>query len=105
MTWVTENLINDIFPELRTSSYEHEVLENDNMGEMDVHYSEEDIDNESISISKHYDSSDYTNLELAEITNPDVDFNRKVSLDKESGIAFNGETKFLFKMGEKKDNL
>jgi len=52
MSWVTEKLINSIFPEMRKKAYEHTIVEEDNLGTYDVEYTQVNIDADTIMITK-----------------------------------------------------
>lgn len=79
-------------PESRMSSYSSRVYERDNLGKINVRYSAQNHDSQTLKINKQYSHSDYREIHAQHMFLPTINYHRDVYVHKNTGIAHSGKT-------------
>ncbi|KRX04368.1 hypothetical protein PPERSA_05629 [Pseudocohnilembus persalinus] len=103
--WITQQLINDIFPEARDIAYEQGDSEAENLGIFHVDNVQTQVSENQVILQREYDSNDLIETYFENVNIPDIDFDREVLVDTQSGIVEQGESQFIFNYGKQDQQL
>ncbi|KRX01474.1 Insulin-like growth factor binding protein, N-terminal [Pseudocohnilembus persalinus] len=100
LNWITQQFVNDLFPEARQFAYEKGVVEKDNLGEVLVEYTQTQINKDQILLTRDYDSEDIVKKFVKDVKNPSIDYDREILMEVDSGVVEAGNSVFEISLGK-----
>ncbi|KRX08041.1 hypothetical protein PPERSA_06219 [Pseudocohnilembus persalinus] len=105
LNWITQQLVNDLFPDARQIAYEHAQVEKDNLGEVLVEYKEIILNDQQVLLTRDYDSEDIIQEYVHDVKSPQFEYDRQVLLSQESGVVEAGSAAFDISLGKEEQIL
>ncbi|KRX08040.1 hypothetical protein PPERSA_06218 [Pseudocohnilembus persalinus] len=105
LNWITQQLVNDLFPDARKIAYEHAQVEKDNLGEVLVEYKEIKVNEKQVLLTRDYDSEDLIQQYVPDVKNPTIDYDREVLMAQETGVVEGGSAVFDIFLGKEEQLL